>query len=126
MAAHGFRNGNRTEAYQGAGGETRPSEMVSAKAEIESRLREELKRITDLLQAKDSSITELENGSWKQQLQRRIEELDAFKSRVDILTEQLADLRMAKERAENILQQELKKMKYLQAKDSVIAELEKA
>ena len=83
----------------------RPSEMVSAKAEIESRLREELKRITDLLLAKDSSITELENGlAGKQQLlQRRSEELDAFKSRVDSLTEQLADLRMAKERAENIL-----------------------
>jgi chromosome segregation ATPase len=106
----------------------RPSEMVSAKAEIESLLREELKRITDLLQAKDSSITELENGlAGKQQLlQRRIEELDAFKSRVDSLTEQLADLRMAKERAENILQQELKKLKVLQAKDSVITELEKS
>ena len=106
----------------------RPSEMVSAKAEIESRLREELKRITDLLQAKDSSITELENGlAGKQQLlQRRSEELDAFKSRVDSLTEQLADLRMAKERAENILQQELKKMKVLRAKDSVITELEKS
>jgi hypothetical protein len=36
---------------------------------------------------------------------------------VESLTEQLADFRMAKERAENILQQELKKMKYLQAKD---------
>ena len=106
----------------------RASEMVSAKAETESLLREELKRITDLLQAKDSSITELENGlAGKQQLlQRRSEELDAFKSRVDSLTEQLADLRMAKERAENILQQELKKLKYLQAKDSVITELEKS
>ena len=106
----------------------RPSEMVSAKAEIESLLREELKRITDLLQAKDSSITELENGlAGKQQLlQRRSEELEAFKSRVDSLTEQLADFRMAKERAENILQQELKKLKYLQAKDSVITELEKS
>jgi myosin heavy subunit len=104
----------------------RPSEMVSAKAEIESLLREELKRIIDLLQAKDSSITELENGSaGKQQLlQRRSEELDAFKSRVDSLTEQLADLRMAKERAENILQQQLKKMKVLQAKDSSVIEQE--
>lgn len=106
----------------------RPSEMVPAKADVESLLREELKRITDLLQAKDSSITELENGlAGKQQLlQRRSEELDAFKSKVDSLAEQLADLKIAKERAENILQQELKKMKFLQAKDSVITELEQS
>jgi DNA repair exonuclease SbcCD ATPase subunit len=106
----------------------RPSEIVSAKAEGESLLREELKRITDLLKAKDSTLTELENGlAGKQQLlQKRSEELDAFKSRVDSLTEQLADLRIAKERAENILEQELKKLKFLQAKDSVITELEKS
>ena len=105
----------------------RPSEMVSAQTEIKGELREELKRMTNLLQTKDSAITELENGlAGKQQLlQRRSEELDAYKSKVDSLTEQLADLRIAKERAENILQQELKKMKVLQAKDSIITELEK-
>jgi chromosome segregation ATPase len=106
----------------------RPSEIVSAKAEGESLLREELKRITDLLTAKDSTITELENGlAGKQQLlQKRSEELDGFKSKVVSLTEQLADLKIAKERAETILQQELKKMKFLQAKDSVITKLEKS
>jgi myosin heavy subunit len=110
------------------GAKLRPSEMVSAKAEGESLLREELKRITDLLTAKDSTITELENGlAGKQQLlQRRSEELDAFKSKVDSLTDQLADLRIAKERAEDIRQQTLKKIKFLQSKDSVITELEKS
>jgi hypothetical protein len=106
----------------------RPSEMVSAKTGVESLLREELKRITELLHAKDSTITELENSlSGKQQLlQNRSKELDGLKSKVNVLTEQLADLRIAKERAENTLQQELKKMKFLQAKDSVITELEKS
>jgi chromosome segregation ATPase len=106
----------------------RASEMVSAKTDVESLLRQELKRIIELLHAKDSTITELENGlAGKQQLlQRRREELDAFKSKSDSLTEQLADLRIAKERAENTLQQELKKMKFLQEKDSVITELEKS
>jgi myosin heavy subunit len=103
-----------------------PSETVSAKGEVGSVLRQELRRITDLLQAKDSIITELENSlAGKQQLlQRRSEESDALKSQVDSLAEQLADSRVAKERAENILQQELKKMKVLQAKDSIITELE--
>jgi hypothetical protein len=60
-----------------------PSETVSAKGEVGSVLRQELRRITDLLQAKDSIITELENSlAGKQQLlQRRSEELGAFKSR---------------------------------------------
>src|SRR5215510_153383 len=96
--------------------------------EVESVLRQELKRITQLLQTKDSSITELENGfAGKQQLlQRRSEELDGYKSKADSLTGQLTDLRLAKERAENILQQERKKMKLLQSKESVITELEKS
>jgi hypothetical protein len=106
----------------------RGSEMGAAKTDVESLLREELKRITELLQTKDSAITELENSvDGKQQLlQRRSEELDGYKSKVDSLTEQLADLRLAKERAENILQQERKKMKVLQSKESLITELEKS
>src|SRR5262245_17354975 len=106
----------------------RTSEMGTAKTDIESLLREELKRITELLQTKDSGITELENSvAGKQQLlQRRSEELDGYKSKVDSLTEQLADLRLTKERAENILQQERKKMKLLHSKESLIAELEKS
>ena len=103
-----------------------PSEMVSAKTEVESMVREELKRMTELLEAKDSTITELENSlSEKQQLlQNRSKELDGLKSKADVLTEQLTDFTLAKERAENVLQQELKKTKVLQAKDSVTMELE--
>ena len=103
-----------------------PSEMVSAKTEVESMVREELKRMTELLEAKDSTITELENSlSEKQQLlQNRSKELDGLKSKADVLTEQLTDFRLAKERAENVLQQELKKTKVLQAKDSIITGLE--
>jgi chromosome segregation ATPase len=103
-----------------------PSEMVSAKTEVESMVREELKRMTELLEAKDSTITELENSlSEKQQLlQNRSKELDGLKSKADVLTEQLTDFTLAKERAENVLQQELKKTKVLQAKDSIITGLE--
>jgi hypothetical protein len=106
----------------------RASEVGTAKTDVESVLRQELKRITELLQTKDSSITELENGlAGKQQLlQRRSEELDGYKSKADSLTERLTDLRLAKERAENILQQERKKMKLLQSKESLITELEKS
>jgi chromosome segregation ATPase len=58
-------------------------------------------------------------------LQSRSEELAALKSKVKTLTEQLTDLRLAKERAEIVLQQELKeKAKILQAKDVVITDLE--
>jgi hypothetical protein len=82
--------------------------------------------MTELLEAKDSTITELENSlSGKQQLlQNRSKELDGLKSKADVLTEQLTDFRLAKERAENVLQQELKKTKVLQGKDSIITGLE--
>lgn len=99
---------------------------LPAKTEIESVLREELKAMSDFLHAKDSTITELERSlTAKQQLlHRRSEELDALKPKVNSLTEHLADAKLAKERAENVLQQELKKIKILQAKDSIIKELE--
>jgi chromosome segregation ATPase len=104
----------------------RPRETITAKAEIVGALREELKGMTDLLQEKDSTITELENSlSGKQQLlQNRNKELDGLKSKVNVLTDQLTDFRLAKERAESLLQQELKKTKVLQAKDSIITGLE--
>ena len=104
----------------------RPRETISAKAEVDSALREELKGMTDLLQEKDSTITELENSlSGKQQLlQNRSKELDGLKSKVNVLTDQLTDFRLAKERAESLLQQELKKTKVPQAKDSIITGLE--
>jgi hypothetical protein len=101
-------------------------ETPSAKTEVESVLREELKAMAELLQARDSATTELEKTlTAKQQLlQRRSEELDTLKSKVNTLTEHLADTQLAKQRAENVLQQELKKIKVLQAKDSIINELE--
>jgi chromosome segregation ATPase len=103
-----------------------PKETLAAKTDVESVLREELKAMSDLLRIKDSTITELERSlTAKQQLlQRRSEELDALKPKVNSLTEQLADAKLAKERAENVLQQEFKKIKVLQAKDSIIKELE--
>jgi chromosome segregation ATPase len=101
-------------------------ETLSARTEVESARREELKAMTDLLRARDSMINELEKGlTAKQQLlQRRGEELDALKPKLNVLTEQLANAQLAKERADNALQQELKKIKVLQAKDSIIMELE--
>jgi myosin heavy subunit len=103
-----------------------PSETVLGKAENERVLREELERMTELLQAKDANTTELKNSlAEKQQLlQSQSQELDAFKSRVHTLTEQLANMRLAKEQADNLLQQELKKTKGLQAKDAIITGLE--
>ena len=98
-----------------------PSETVLGKAENERVLREELERMTELQQAKDANTTELKNSlAEKQQLlQSQSQELDALKSRVNSLTEQQTDLRLAKERAENVLQRELKK-KALQAKDATV------
>jgi chromosome segregation ATPase len=105
---------------------SRPSDAASAKEGADSKMRVELKIMLDLLQEKDATITELENSlSAKQQLlQNRGKESDELKSKVNALTEQLTDFRLAKERAENALQQELKKTRILQAKDSIIAGLE--
>jgi chromosome segregation ATPase len=89
-------------------------------------LREELERMREVLQAKETNTRELKNSlAEKQQLlQSQSQELDALRSRGNALTEQLADLRPAKEQAEKALQQELKKTKVLQAKDSIITGLE--
>src|SRR4029077_1763842 len=92
----------------------------------ETVLREELERMREVLQAKETNTRELKNSlAEKQQLlQSQSQELDALRSRGNALTEQLADLRPAKEQAEKALQQELKKTKVLQAKDSIITGLE--
>lgn len=123
----GHRGGsNATRAANVEPSKSRPSEPASAPAAADSTMRAELKMMTDLLQEKDATITELENSlSGKQQLlKNRSKESDELKSKVNALTEQLTDFRLAKERAENALQQELKKTKILQAKDSVITGLE--
>ena len=95
------------------------ADLRIAKERAENILQQELKKMK-VLQAKDSVITELENRltATQELLQSRSEELDALKSKVNTLTEQLTDLRLAKERAENVLQRELEKTKVLQAKDS--------
>jgi hypothetical protein len=59
-------------------------------------------------------------------LQSRSAESEALKSKINTLTEQLTDLRLAKERTESILQKELKKTEALQAKDFDGAEQESA
>ena len=102
------------------------NETVLGKAENERVLREELERMREVLQAKETNTRELKNSlAEKQQLlQSQSQELDALRSRGNALTEQLADLRPAKEQAEKALQQELKKTKVLQAKDSIITGLE--
>jgi chromosome segregation ATPase len=56
-------------------------------------------------------------------LRERSGELEAFKSKVNPLTEQLADLQLAKDRAENLLERELQKTRVQQA-DSMLVEQE--
>jgi myosin heavy subunit len=104
----------------------RGGEIAPASMEDDSGLRRELKSMRELVEAKDSMITELEkNLSGKQQLlQTRSQELESLKAKGNALMEQLADLRLAKERAENLFHRELEKIKVLQAKEGVIAELE--
>lgn len=109
-----------------SGAKLQPADTAPAKGEVESVLRQELKKMTDLLEVKDSTITELENNLGGKQLllQNRNQELEALKAKMNALTEQLADFRLARERAENLLQQELKKIKVVEAKNSIISELE--
>jgi chromosome segregation ATPase len=102
------------------------TDPVLGKAENERVLRHELERMTELLQAKDTHTTELKNSLVEKQqlLQSQSQEFNALKSRVHTLTEQLADSRLAREQTENVLQQELKKTKGLQAKHAIITGLE--
>jgi hypothetical protein len=125
--SHGRREGfTATRAVNVESAKSPPTGPAPAKAGADSMLRAELKMMTDLLHEKDATITELENTvNGKQQLlQNRSKESDELKSKVNALTEQITDFRLAKERAENTLQQELKKTKVLQAKDSIITGLE--
>jgi chromosome segregation ATPase len=125
--SHGHREGFRaTRAANVESAKSQPTEPAPAKAGADSMMRAELKMMRDLLRDKDATITELENTlSGKQQLlQNRNKESDELKSKVNALTDQITDFRLAKERAENALQQEFKKTKVLQAKDSIITGLE--
>src|SRR5436190_344191 len=114
-----------------------PGGIALAGIQKQSALQDELREKTDLLQAKDSAIKELERGlTAKLQaleaqlrekqglLQSRSTELNALRSEVTILNGQLTDLISTRERAETGLQQELKRTaEVLRAKDSAMKEL---
>ena len=103
-----------------------------AKNQAESSLADSLRKEKQALQAKDAGLKELEKNlrgklhaletqlSEKQELlQNRNTELDALRSQVTILTGRLTDATTARERAEQILQQDLKKKtELLQSKDA--------
>lgn len=110
----------------------------AAKNQVESSLADELRKEREALRAKDAAIKELEKDwrgkvhalesqmSEKQELlQIRSTELEALKSEVGLLTVRVADTALTKERAEKVLQQELKKKtELLQSKDHAFKELE--
>ncbi len=110
----------------------------AAKNQVESSLADELRKEREAFRAKDAAIKELEKDwrgkvhaletqmSEKQELlQIRSTELEALKSEVGLLTVRVADTALTKERAEKVLQQELKKKtELLQSKDRAFKELE--
>jgi chromosome segregation ATPase len=109
----------------------------TAKTQAESFLAEELRKEQKALQAKDSAIKELEKNlsakvhaltvklTEKQELlQVRNTEMEALRAEANGLTGQLAETAAAKARAENLLQEELrKKTELLQSKDAAFTEL---
>ncbi len=109
----------------------------AAKTQAENLLAEELKKETQGLQAKDSAIKELENnlagkirtlttqlGEKQDLLQSRSLELEALKAEVNTLTKAEAEAASAKDRAETVLQQELKKKtELLMSKDAAFKDL---
>ena len=109
-----------------------------ARNQAESSLAESLRKEKQALQAKDDAMKELEKNlrgkihaletqmTEKQELlQVRSTELEALKSEVSLLTARVAESALTKERAERVLQQELKKRtELLQSKDLAFKELE--
>jgi chromosome segregation ATPase len=109
----------------------------AARTQAENLLAEELKKEKQGLQAKDSAIKELERNlagkirtlttqlAEKQDLlQSRTLELEALKAEVNTLTKAEAEAASARDRAENVLQQELKKKtELLMSKDAAFREL---
>ena len=110
----------------------------SAKEQAQSLLQQELKSHAEALRAKDAAIKELEKtldvkiqaleaqlSEKEASLQSRSIEMDGLKGEAKVLTGLLADAASAKERAENLLQQELKqKSELLRSKDSALQETE--
>ncbi|MDP2605189.1 MAG: hypothetical protein Q8S00_21810 [Deltaproteobacteria bacterium] len=111
----------------------------SAKEQAQSLLQQELKSHAKALRVKDAAIKELEKtldvkiqaleaqlSEKEASLQSRSIELDGLKGEAKVLTGRLADAASAKERAENLLQQELtQKSELLRSKDSALQETEK-
>jgi chromosome segregation ATPase len=111
----------------------RSGEMTPPSMQEQIALRDELKKKTDLLKAKDAAIRELENnwagkvhvletlvGAKERLLKERDKELDT-------LQVQLTRTGAAKNQAESLLAEELRKeQQALQAKDSTMKELEKS
>jgi chromosome segregation ATPase len=111
----------------------RSGEMTPPSMQEQIALRDELKKKTDLLKAKDAAIRELENnwagkvhvletlvGAKERLLKERDKELDT-------LQVQLTRTGAAKNQAESLLAEELRKeQQALQAKDSTMKELEQS
>ncbi len=110
----------------------------AAKNQVEISLAEELRKDRESLRAKDSALKELEKN-WRAKLhaletqmtekqellQIRNTEFEALKSEASLLTERVAEAALTKDRAEKVLQQELKKKtELLQSKDVAFKELE--
>jgi chromosome segregation ATPase len=114
------------------------SEAGTAKNHTESFLAEELRKEKQEREAKDSALKELERNlairthslnvqlrEKEEFLQSRSTELDAVRSEANLLTAQLGDVTSAKERADHLLQQELKKKaELLESKDAAFRELQ--
>jgi chromosome segregation ATPase len=115
----------------------RLAEAVSAKERVETSLRDELKRREELINTKDDAIRELkENLSAKTQdlrnhlieekqlLKERERQIEELRLEVSALTGRIADIESARERAERLLQDEIKtKVEMLQARDSATSQL---
>ncbi|MBI3066822.1 MAG: hypothetical protein HYY82_18025 [Deltaproteobacteria bacterium] len=111
----------------------------SAKDQSQSLLQQELKSQAEALRAKDVAIKELERKlggkiqalenqltEKERLLQSRNTELAGLKGEVSLVTGRLTDAASAKERAENLLQQKLKKeSELLRSKDSALQDAEK-
>ena len=112
----------------------------SAKEQSQSLLQQDLKSHAEALRAKDAAIKVLEKKldgniqvfeiqltEKEGLLQSRSTELDGVKGEVKVLAGRLADAASAKQRAEKLLQQELKKIsELLRSKDSALEEAEKS
>jgi len=112
------------------------SETVAAKSRSESLLYEEQRKGQRAVQAKDAAIKELEkslDGKVHDRevqlnekdalLQKRDRELETLNDEVNALTVRLTDMTSVKEQAEQVLQQEIRKItEVLRAKDATLRE----